>query len=35
MAVVTKATSGGGYLQTFLHRKTLENFEPELFFAKL
>lgn len=32
---VTKATSGSGYLQTILYKKLLENFEPELFFAKL
>ena len=35
MAVTTKATSGSGYLQTMLYKKTLENFEPALFFAKL
>lgn len=35
MATVTKATSGSGYLQTILYKKLLENFEPNLFFAKL
>lgn len=32
---VTKATSGSGYLQTKLNKKLLENFEPNLFFAKM
>lgn len=31
---VTK-TSGSGYLQTMLYKKTLKNFEPNLFFAKM
>lgn len=32
---VTKATSGSGYLQTKLNKTLLENFEPNLFFAKM
>jgi N4-gp56 family major capsid protein len=32
---VIKSWVGAGYLQTMLYKKTLENFEPELFFAKL
>lgn len=34
MAVI-KSWVGAGYLQTMLYKKTLDNFEPELFFAKL
>ena len=32
---VIKSWVGSWYLQTMLYKKTLENFEPELFFAKM
>lgn len=35
MTQVIKSNSGAGYLQTKLYKKLLENFEPNLFFAKL
>lgn len=35
MAVNVKSWIGAWYLQTMLYKKTLENFEPELFFAKM
>lgn len=35
MTRVIKSNAGSGYLQTMLYKKLRENFEPELFFAKM
>jgi N4-gp56 family major capsid protein len=33
--ITTKANVGSGYLQTYLYKKVLENFEPNLYFYKM
>jgi N4-gp56 family major capsid protein len=33
--ISTKANIGAGYLQTYLYKKVLENFEPNLYFYKM
>lgn len=33
--ITTKSNIGSGYLQTFLYKKTLENFEPNLYFYSM